>query len=462
MHRAHQGSGAIFPAHHQRLPAWIGEERSIKRWHFLVALLSCIAFVVGNMVGQHGWGAFWASVVGAYDSRAIPFAGTALPIARVVHPDHRYEPGIADLPAHKVPRNFLIPLPEYRSECPERVFSISCRVISVGYLRGYGTDRGSHLGVDIPLPRGTEVAAVANGIVDRAVERSWGFGNTVVLRHDGVPDPADPSRTTTLYSVYAHLDAIDVQVGQVVSKGDRIGASGQTGVATTPHLHFQVDRDTAPFHPYWAFTGREAREAGLTFFEAVDQGLGRERAKQYTIDPMAFVQRFRTWEGVRVVASLGEASGSGEPGTAAPLRRRILSVGDRREQRLARRSSQGSTLSTTPTSTTVAEATAVFHGAGEVPRLLFHHDRVFSRRWVKLRLEVEDNATFEGKVSLRTIFGRAVFDRPELSRSDFDAEGKAEVNVLIPEHKTVIFAAYGALTGQSAPLVYEGENVVGQ
>jgi murein DD-endopeptidase MepM/ murein hydrolase activator NlpD len=43
-----------------------------------------------------------------------------------------------------------------------------------------------------------------------------------------------------VYSLYYHLDKLDVKVGQMVSAGDKIGDSGFTGLATGPHLHWEI------------------------------------------------------------------------------------------------------------------------------------------------------------------------------------------------------------------------------
>jgi murein DD-endopeptidase MepM/ murein hydrolase activator NlpD len=53
--------------------------------------------------------------------------------------------------------------------------------------------------------------------------------------------------------------------------GQEIGKTGSTGMSTGEHLHFQIDRASAPFHPYWPFSFKEARDLGLGFMEAVNR-----------------------------------------------------------------------------------------------------------------------------------------------------------------------------------------------
>jgi len=170
---------------------------------------------------------------------------------------------------------------------------------SVVYLGNYMLDHkenaGSHLAVDIRMPTGTPLRSIANGEVVK-VSSGSGFGNHVVISHPNVPDPEHPGQITTLYSGYAHMDSVSVKEGEIVDKGDFIGKSGNTGVSTTPHLHFQIDRDEAPWHLYWPFTSQEAAAADLGFFDAVNVGLGSEKAKLYTVHPLDFVQRHLSGE----------------------------------------------------------------------------------------------------------------------------------------------------------------------
>ena len=84
-----------------------------------------------------------------------------------------------------------------------------------------------HQGIDYAAPTGTRVRAVGDGIVEFAGTKG-GYGNVVILRHHG-------QYSTT----YAHLSRISVRRGARVAQNDTIGAVGQTGWATGPHLHYE-------------------------------------------------------------------------------------------------------------------------------------------------------------------------------------------------------------------------------
>ncbi len=85
-----------------------------------------------------------------------------------------------------------------------------------------------HKGVDWATPTGTAVVASSSGTVTRA---GWGsgYGYCVYIRH---PD----GRETR----YGHLSKVLVSVGQSVSQGQKIALSGNTGVSSGPHLHFEI------------------------------------------------------------------------------------------------------------------------------------------------------------------------------------------------------------------------------
>lgn len=166
---------------------------------------------------------------------------------------------------------------------------ITYPVVYLGnYELDYRENVGSHLAIDIKLPVGTPIHSIANGRVVKTSMQSDGFGHHIVIEHPNAPDP-NGSGTTTLYSCYVHMSDINVSEGQTVLKGDIIGKSGNTGTSTTPHLHFQIDTDSAPWHPYWPFSWSESQAAGLSFFEAVNAGLGQGNARNNTTNPMEYV-----------------------------------------------------------------------------------------------------------------------------------------------------------------------------
>lgn len=94
-----------------------------------------------------------------------------------------------------------------------------------------------HRGVDIRGSEGDEVRASNNGKVVLSRELFFG-GKTIILDHgQGV------------HSVYMHLSCMNVQPGEMVSKGDVIGLIGSTGRATGPHLHFGVKISNISVNP---------------------------------------------------------------------------------------------------------------------------------------------------------------------------------------------------------------------
>lgn len=104
-------------------------------------------------------------------------------------------------------------------------------------LRFRGIVPEVHRGVDILVPTGTEVRAMAPGRV-RFAGTMGGFGRVVWLDHGG-----------EVLTVYAHLSVIRVAPGEVVDGRTVIGLSGMTGRATGPHLHFEIWRWGRPRDP---------------------------------------------------------------------------------------------------------------------------------------------------------------------------------------------------------------------
>ena len=113
------------------------------------------------------------------------------------------------------------------------------------YKYNDGTDDTTiHAGIDFGVPKGTEVRACARGKVVLTKLRIV-TGNTVILEH--LPG---------LYSLYYHMDKITAREGSIVEAGTLLGLSGSTGLATGPHLHWEIrvsgeyaDPDSFLSHP---------------------------------------------------------------------------------------------------------------------------------------------------------------------------------------------------------------------
>ena len=94
------------------------------------------------------------------------------------------------------------------------------------WIRGYTP--GGHTGVDLAADIGEPVHAAGAGTVVYAGWNDTGYGNVVVIAHGPV------------FTLYGHMSAINVRCGQQVSAGQVIGAVGNTGNSSGPHLHFEV------------------------------------------------------------------------------------------------------------------------------------------------------------------------------------------------------------------------------
>ncbi len=96
-----------------------------------------------------------------------------------------------------------------------------------------------HNGVDYVAPRGTPVSAIADGVVTMA---RWqgGYGKMVEIKHAG-----------GLVSRYGHLSGYGpgIKTGKMVRQGATIGYVGATGLATGPHLHFEIRQNGKPVNP---------------------------------------------------------------------------------------------------------------------------------------------------------------------------------------------------------------------
>ncbi|MBI3812659.1 MAG: M23 family metallopeptidase [Nitrospirae bacterium] len=100
-----------------------------------------------------------------------------------------------------------------------------------------GEPRSPHSGEDINAPKGTDVHAMNEGVV-ALVGNFFFSGRSVILDHG-----------LGLYSMYFHLDEVDVAEGDKVPKGAIVGKVGATGRATGPHLHWGARINGARVNP---------------------------------------------------------------------------------------------------------------------------------------------------------------------------------------------------------------------
>jgi murein DD-endopeptidase MepM/ murein hydrolase activator NlpD len=109
-----------------------------------------------------------------------------------------------------------------------------------GSQRIYKGEPGSyHSGTDIAKPTGAIVTAPADGVVILAADHPFTLeGNLLMIDHG-----------MGLNSAFLHLSRIDVKPGDHVTKGQPIGASGMTGRATGPHLHWALRWNDAKLDP---------------------------------------------------------------------------------------------------------------------------------------------------------------------------------------------------------------------
>lgn len=279
---------------HQHVMAWAG---------LLVLALGSFAIVGGGSTSD-----FFASILPMKQHPA--FDGTVSPIEKAPNwvglKSEEYKYTYEQLPSNK-----LVDAPIYNAtNLAQSVENLKWGnpaddairnqkiTYSVPYMGSYRLNGkefdGSHLAVDIKVPTNTPVRSIANGVVIKVAQATSGFGKHMVVQHNDMPSLDNSSVKTTYYASYSHLGSILAAEGDIVLRGQNIALSGASGFATTPHIHFQIDRSEAPWHPYWPFTFQEQSAAGLDFVGALNAGLGKEKAILNTINPMTYVQQHLT------------------------------------------------------------------------------------------------------------------------------------------------------------------------
>ena len=125
-----------------------------------------------------------------------------------------------------------VPLPPTRNTF---LWPLDGRVIS-----GFGAKPGGkhNDGINIAVPVGSAVRASQGGVVAYAGNELRGYGNLVLIRHDG-----------GWMTAYAHNDSLLVGKGDVVRRGQVISRSGRSGGVSRPQAHFEIRRDGEPQDP---------------------------------------------------------------------------------------------------------------------------------------------------------------------------------------------------------------------
>ena len=96
-----------------------------------------------------------------------------------------------------------------------------------------------HYGIDLAADTGTEILCFADGTVT-AVGESSSYGKYCMIAHEN-----------GYSTLYAHCSRVTVSSGSAVQRGDTVAEVGQTGMATGPHLHFELQRDGVYLNPIY-------------------------------------------------------------------------------------------------------------------------------------------------------------------------------------------------------------------
>ena len=103
--------------------------------------------------------------------------------------------------------------------------------------------RHFHTGIDYRTSIGTSVYASRDGIIsDTGVLGNYGL--YIIIKHEGGYE-----------TVYSHLNKINVKVNDPVLSGQIVALSGNSGISTGPHLHFEIRKNGIPLNPYDFFPG---------------------------------------------------------------------------------------------------------------------------------------------------------------------------------------------------------------
>ncbi|MGF7161464.1 murein DD-endopeptidase MepM/ murein hydrolase activator NlpD [Rhodoligotrophos appendicifer] len=138
------------------------------------------------------------------------------------------------VPSASPAQSASLPAPETRSAASFR-WPVKGRIIS---KYGDKPNGSRNDGINIAVPEGTSVRASENGVVAYSGSELKGFGNLVLIRHEG-----------GWVTAYAHNKELLVKRGEQVKRGDIIAKAGATGSVTSPQVHFEIRKGAQAVDP---------------------------------------------------------------------------------------------------------------------------------------------------------------------------------------------------------------------
>lgn len=143
-----------------------------------------------------------------------------------------YKPGVELVRAEPTPA--VIPQP------PQRAGRRFAWPVRGTVISGFGPKSGGFYndGINIAVRSGTAVTAAENGVVTYVGNELRGFGNLVLVRHQG-----------GWVTAYAHVADISVKPGQIVRRGQTIARAGRSGRVSSPQLHFEIRKGRRAVDP---------------------------------------------------------------------------------------------------------------------------------------------------------------------------------------------------------------------
>ena len=176
-------------------------------------------------------------------------------VARAEAPTYVYRGDERGYPSYDNPHPHVIPRPrpdrdeqreivrddtQYTQDAPIAGAPHFAWPVSGHVISNFGSSQNGERndGINIATRMDEPIHAAAGGTITYEGNELRGYGNLILIRHaDGY------------VTAYAHASRIMVSRGDVVTKGQVIGYSGQTGDVNTPQLHFEIRHDTQPVNP---------------------------------------------------------------------------------------------------------------------------------------------------------------------------------------------------------------------